>query len=341
MYYYRPRRNKGFIAYGFLIVFFILLLILGRVFASQRRMINKLNGELKKTNQRLDEIKIASMQDMEKKLTKQFEEKFQYMINQKMIELKQEKSSLIFQINELYHIINLTKQNLTNTIHQLSNDNQRLQEKVTALERRLQIIEEQGSKEKETCPEGGDCTKSSLPPLDVLLSTLIKQTASIAEDTSSNLSGLFEQLSASLSDLVDHGHEYVEESKRKLTDFAGSKTAEQVQTTLRRGVENLTSSLRKAQSTYATWLRTRAQQREQARTENTEQEQEQEQEQKPGRRPWRWTFQRSHDREQMRHQTPTTKKHSTTKEYACHSKCQFPVNHICTIKNWMERFFGP
>jgi len=81
------------------------------------------------------------------------------MINQKMIELKQEKSSLIFQINELYHIINLTKQNLTNTIHQLSNDNQRLQERVTALEHRLQVIEEQGSKEEETCPEGGDCTK--------------------------------------------------------------------------------------------------------------------------------------------------------------------------------------
>jgi hypothetical protein len=173
--------------------------------------------------------------------------------------------------------------------------------------------------------------------MDVLLDSLIKQTASIAEDTSINLSGIFEQLSASLSDLIDNGHEYVEDSKRKLTDFAGSQTAEQVQTTIRRGVEHLSSSLRKAQSTYVAWLRTRAQQREQARMDNHEREQEE----KPTRRPWRWTFQRSHDREQMRHQTPITKKHSTNKEHACHSKCQFPVNHICTMKNWMERFFRP
>jgi len=36
-----------------------------------------------------------------------------------MIEFDQEKLSLILQINELYHIINLTQQNLTNTIHQV------------------------------------------------------------------------------------------------------------------------------------------------------------------------------------------------------------------------------
>jgi len=272
--------------------------------------------------------KIISIEDIEQKLTKQFEEKFQKMINQKMSELEQEKYSLVLQINELYHIIHLTQQNLTNTIHQLSNENQQLQEQVITLENRLQIIEEHGSKEKEACPEGVDCTKSHVPSLDILLGTLINQTASIAGDTSINLSSFFEQLSGTLSDLVDHGHEYVEESKRKLTDFAGSQTAEQVQTTLRRGVENLTSSLRKAQSNYVTWLRTRAQQRAQARMDKDEREEEQ----KPVRRPWRWSFQRSHDREQMRHQTPVTKKHSTNKEYVCHSKCEFPANHICTIK---------
>ncbi len=173
--------------------------------------------------------------------------------------------------------------------------------------------------------------------MDALLGHLYKQTASIAGDTSENLSGLFEQLSASLSDLVDHGHEYVEESKRKLTDFAGSETAEQVQTTIRRGVENLSSSLRKAQSTYSTWLRTRAQQREQARMDHSERDEEQ----KPVRSPWRWTFQRSQDREQLRQQTPITKKHATSKEHVCHSKCQFPVNHICTMRNWMEKLFRP
>jgi hypothetical protein len=175
--------------------------------------------------------------------------------------------------------------------------------------------------------------------LDALLGNLVKQTASLAEDTSVNLSGIFEQLSGSLSDFIDHSQEYVEESKRKLTDLAGSQTAEQVQTTLRRGVENLSSSLRKAQSTYVTWLRTRAQQREQARMEAAEREEEEQE--KSGQRPWRWTFQRSHDREQMRHQIPVTKKHSSNKEHVCHSKCQFPVKHICTMKNWMERFFRP
>lgn len=171
-----------------------------------------------------------------------------------------------------------------------------------------------------------------------MLESLIKQTTSIAEDTSVNLSGFFEQLSASLSDFIDHSQEYVEESKRKLTDFATSPAAEQVQTTFRRGVENISSSLRKAQSSYVTWLRTRAQEREQARMDKSEREEEEE---KPLRRPWRWTFQRSHDREQMRHQTPVTKKHSSNKDYVCRSKCNFPVKHMCTMKNWMERFFRP
>ncbi len=41
------------------------------------------------------------------------------MLNQKVIEHDQEKYSLVLQINELYHIIHLTQQNLTNTIHQV------------------------------------------------------------------------------------------------------------------------------------------------------------------------------------------------------------------------------
>jgi hypothetical protein len=171
--------------------------------------------------------------------------------------------------------------------------------------------------------------------VDILLNNLIKQTASIAEDTSINLSGVFEQLSASISDFVDHRHEYVEETKRKLNDLAGSQTAEQVQTTIRRGVENLSSSLRQAKLTYSTWLRARAERREQARKEANEQKQEQ----KTAKHPWRWTFQRSHDRERMRYQKPMTTKYSTNKEYVCHSKYDFPVNQLCSMKNWMEKLF--
>ncbi|CAF3867521.1 unnamed protein product [Rotaria sp. Silwood1] len=96
-------------------------------------------------------------------------------------------------------------------IHQLSDENERLQKQVIVLEHHVQLIEEQSSIEKETCPEEVDCTKSSTLSLDVLLSNLIKQTTAIAENTSTNLFDLFQRLSESLSDLVNHGHEYVKQ----------------------------------------------------------------------------------------------------------------------------------
>ncbi|CAF1163637.1 unnamed protein product, partial [Rotaria sordida] len=95
------------------------------------------------------------------------------------------------------------------------------------------------------------CTKSSTLSLDVLLSNLIKQTNATAENTSTNLFDLFQRLSESLSDLVNHGHEYVEHSKQKLSDISRSQAAEQVQMALHRGVDHLSSSFSKAQSTYA------------------------------------------------------------------------------------------
>ncbi|CAF4883832.1 unnamed protein product [Rotaria sp. Silwood1] len=137
-------------------------------------------------------------------------------------------------------------------IHLLSDENERLQKQVIVLEHHVQLIEEQSSIEKETCPEEVDCTKSSTLSLDVLLSNLIKQTTAIAENTSTNLFDLFQCLSESLSDLVNHGHEYVKQSKQKLSDISRSQAAEQVQMALRCGVEHLSSSFSKAQSTYAT-----------------------------------------------------------------------------------------
>ncbi|CAF4111207.1 unnamed protein product, partial [Rotaria sordida] len=95
------------------------------------------------------------------------------------------------------------------------------------------------------------CTKSSTLSLAVLLSNLIKQTTTIAENTSTNLFDLFQRLNESLSDLVNHGHEYVEQSKQKLSDISRSQAAEQVQMALHRGVDHLSSSFSKAQSTYA------------------------------------------------------------------------------------------
>ncbi|CAF1006574.1 unnamed protein product [Rotaria sordida] len=136
-------------------------------------------------------------------------------------------------MNELYQIIKLTQENFTNMIHQLSDENERLQKTSYCIRTSL------------------DCMKSSTLCLDVLLSNLIKQTTTIAENTSTNLFDLFQRLNESLSDLVNHGHEYVEQSKQKLSDISRSQAAEQVHMALRRGVEHLSSSFSKAQSTYA------------------------------------------------------------------------------------------
>ena len=143
--------------------------------------------------------------------------------------------------------------------------------------------------------------------MDELLSQLIKQTSTTDEKDSTKLTGLFEKISASVSDFIENGQEYVEESKRKLTGFAGSKTAEQIQETIRRGVKNLSSSIRKAQSTYVAWVQSRAEQREQARKHRVEENA------KTNQRPWRWAFQRGQDREHMRHQTPPTRKQHSSK----------------------------
>lgn len=171
--------------------------------------------------------------------------------------------------------------------------------------------------------------------LEILLATLIKQTTSIAENTSINLSGIFENLKTTVNDMVDNRHEYVEQSLQKLADISNSQTAEQVHTTLRRGVEHISSTFRKAQSTYITWLRARAEQREQARMNNVEKERNQ----KTERHPWRWTFQRGHDREQLRHQTPITKKHSTSKDYVCHAPFTFKPDPLSSMKSWVVKFF--
>ncbi len=167
--------------------------------------------------------------------------------------------------------------------------------------------------------------------MNKLFSNIVKQTVAIAVDTSINLSGLFERLSVSVSDPVDHRHEYINKSKRKLTDFTGSSTTEKLQTSFRRSVETLASSFRKAKLSYATWLKLRAQRREQIRMENNEKGKQQ---QAPRKYPWRWVFQRDHDRERMHYQ-------KSDKQHLCHSKVYFPMNKLCSMKDWMVKFFRP
>jgi len=150
------------------------------------------------------------------------------------------------------------------------------------------------------------CTQSSKLTFDKFISNIFKQTISIATDTSVNLSYLFEHLSASVSNIVDHHHEYFKESKRKLKNLTSSSTAEKVQI-----------SFRKGKSTYATWIKSRAQ----TRMNNNNQKLQQQIRKKF---PWQWSFQYN----QM-----------STKEHVWYTKFYFPINKICSMKNWMVKLF--
>lgn len=293
----RRQRNYVLFIYGLLILFLALYLLIGQFVSSQQLEIYKITEELEKTNRRLEELKQAPVEDVVQKLTQQFEDKVQMLINQKMVKYNQEKYSLSSQIDELHQIINSTKQNFNNIIQTLLNDNERLKDQVTTLERRLKPNNEQSSKENESCHERGDCEKASTSSFDMFVENLIQQTASITENTSANVFGVLEQLSTSLSDIVAYPQEYIIQSKKILSSLSASKTIKQVQNRLLRDVENFSTALNNVQSTYSTWVRSRAQHREQARKDNARQEQ------KVVRHPWRWTFERSHTREQMRHQS--------------------------------------
>ncbi|CAF1105910.1 unnamed protein product [Adineta steineri] len=217
---------------------------------------NKIVKELDKTNQRLNELQEIPYKNIEEKLNKQLEEKLYSMINQQLFWHDDEKHKFIKQVHELQQVLNMT-----NTIDQLMNDNKRLRDQIKSLQHRLGIIKENDSK---MCLEGVNCTISSTPTLNKLASNIFKQTISIATNTSISLSGLFEHLSASVSNLVDHRHKYINNSRRKLTDFTcGSSTAKKIQTSLYRSAEKLSSSFLKAKVTYATWLKSHTQYREQ------------------------------------------------------------------------------
>ena len=158
------------------------------------------------------------------------------------------------------------------------------------------------------------------------MKNLFRQTASIAEDTSVNLSDIFERLSASVSNIIDHRHEYVEKSHEKLSDLAGSSAAEKVQTGIRRGMEHLSSSLNEARLRSVQWLKTRAEHWAQHRKERKEFRQQETQR----KYPWRTSFHRSQDQDQ-----------ASNEDSACHEKISFPVKQICSLRKWMVKTFRP
>ncbi|CAF0865259.1 unnamed protein product [Rotaria sordida] len=331
--YFEQYKNKNNISISciYIIVFLAFSFILGHIVTRwDQSMITKVAEELIKTNQRLYHIKDIPMgNNIEEKFTKQLEEKLQNMIHQQSVWHDHEKNTFSLQIYELQEILKMTRQNLTNTIYQLTQENERLQGKIKSLEHRLQVTEEQYSQKTKICIEGVNCTESTF---NELAATIFKQTVSITTDISVNLSDLFKYLSGSVSNIVDHRHKYIEKSKRQLTNFIRSSTVKKFQTSLRRSIANLSSSFRKTKVNYATWLKSRIQRREQNRIESNKKEKQQRQ--IHIKYPWRWTFQQGFNRERARHQT-------SNKEKTCYSKFNFPMNKIYSIKNWMIKLLRP
>jgi hypothetical protein len=114
-----------------------------------------------------------------------------------------------------------------------------------------------------------------------------------------------------VSNIVDHRHEYIKASKRKLTDLTRLSPTEK----FRQSINNLSSSFRKAKSTYTSWMKSRGV------IPNV-----------PKKFPWRWTFSRGYHRGRMYFPSPD-------KEQVCSSKFYFPMNKICSMKNWMGKLF--
>ncbi|UJR23413.1 hypothetical protein I4U23_026420 [Adineta vaga] len=289
--------NDTFISCTCIMVLLIFSFILGQIVAQwDQSTMNRISKELDKTNQRLNEVQDIPSGNIEEKLAKQLEDKLQNMVTQQLAWRDIEKDSFLKQIRELRQILSLTQHNLTNTIHQLTDENERLQQRIKSIEHRE---EENYSKVR---VEGVNFTNSSRSTVDQFVSNVFKQTISIAGNTSIHFSGLFAHLSASVSNFVDHRHEYMNKSKQKLSDFARSSTAEKVQITLRQSVENLSTSFRKARSTYSSWFHARTHHREHY--------------------SWRWNFRRNEN-----------------EKHACYSKLESSINKIRSMKNWMIKIF--
>ena len=164
--------------------------------------------------------------------------------------------------------------------------------------------------------------------MDKLVNSLFNKTNSIIANTSVKLSSIFQSLRVSLNNIVDYRHEYIRQNKRKLNDLA----AEKLRTTLRHGIESLSSLFREVKLTYVTWLRTVAQRQVQTRMKNNEHKRQQKQ--GPRKRLQRWTCQYDY--------TPKRPHCSASNnERVYQSKFPFPTNKLLSMTNWIMKVFRP
>ncbi|CAF0788551.1 unnamed protein product [Adineta ricciae] len=260
-------------------------------FISYQSTMKRISKELDRTNQRLNEVQDIPIENIEEKLTKQLEDKLQNLVNQQLAWHDYERNTFVRQIRELRQVLNMTQQNLTNKIYRLTKENDRLQERIKSLEHRTEKKHPQVLVKDNT-----KCGNTSGSTLDRFVSNVFKQTISIATNTSMNFSGFFEHLSASVTNLVDSRYEYMNISKEVL---GRASTAEKVQISLRQSVESLSSSFRKARSTYSSWRKLHVQHRE----------------------PYPWGWPCRYD------------------EHRCYSKFESSMNKIRSMKNWMIKMF--
>ena len=136
----------------------------------------------------------------------------------------------------------------------------------------------------------------------------MRNTMSMAEETSGHLGGLFHLLSESVVNVLDHTQEYLEKSQRKWSNLTDASTTERIQREVREHLHQISSSLHRVTLHCLNWFKSA----EQKRNSNS------------GRRPsWRWNV-RS-DKEQQR-----------TCQHGCHDG-RFPTKQIRSIKAWIAK----
>ncbi|CAF1669222.1 unnamed protein product [Adineta ricciae] len=284
--------NDTFISCTCIMVLLIFSFILGQIVAQwDQSTMKRISKELDRTNQRLNEVQDIPIENIEEKLTKQLEDKLQNLVNQQLAWHDYERNTFVRQIRELRQVLNMTQQNLTNKIHRMTKENDRLQERIKSLEHRTEKKHPQV-----LVKDDAKCRNTSGSTLDRFVSNVFKQTMSITTNTSMNFSGFFEHLSASVTNFVDSRYEYMNKSKEVL---GHSSTTEKLQISLRKSVESLSSSFRKARLTYSSWRKLHVQHREPY--------------------PWGWPCRYDEDR--------------------CYSKFESSMNKIRSMKNWMIKMF--
>lgn len=153
------------------------------------------------------------------------------------------------------------------------------------------------------------------------------------DERPSNGSKFFNQWSKTVGHIFMQPKQILERSKETFSNFVQSPTVDTVKKTLKKSVFGVVKSLRSKTPNYATWIESRAEQRDVARILSGQQNDQ------IKNKPWRWTFQRSQDRESLRVEAQTTKIHPVNFFSTCPSLYNYPINPCCASKFAHRNFY--